>query len=160
MKCNSAKRNDWTFPESGVTLRQSEGNPATAMKMKDTPEAKGDLLSFKEMCEKFDVTPRTLRYYEYIELLEPEKEGRTRWYSPREVARMTLIIRGRRWGFSLEECRQFLLIYDEEGTEAQNKVWVEMADRQLGVLDEQIRELQTAREELQDMRDQVARAMK
>lgn len=160
MKYNSAKRNDWTFPESGVTLRQSEDNPATAMKMKDTPEAKGDLLSFKEMCEKFDVTPRTLRYYEYIELLEPEKEGRTRWYSPREVARMTLIIRGRRWGFSLEECRQFLLIYDEEGTEAQNKVWVEMADRQFGVLDEQIRELRTAREELQDMRDQVARAMK
>ncbi len=160
MKYNSAKRNGWTFPESGVTLRQSEDNPATAMKMKDTPEAKGDLLSFKEMCEKFDVTPRTLRYYEYIELLEPEKEGRTRWYSPREVARMTLIIRGRRWGFSLEECRQFLLIYDEEGTEAQNKVWVEMADRQLGVLDEQIRELRTAREELQGMRDQVARAMK
>ena len=47
-------------------------------------------LSFKEMCEKFDVTPRTLRYYEYIELLSPEKDGRARFYGPREVARMTL----------------------------------------------------------------------
>ena len=40
-------------------------------------------LSFKEMCAKFDVTPRTLRYYEYIELLTPEKEGRARFYGPR-----------------------------------------------------------------------------
>ena len=43
-------------------------------------------LSFKEMCAKFEVTPRTLRYYEYIELLKPEKEGRNRFYGPREVA--------------------------------------------------------------------------
>ena len=60
-------------------------------------------LSFKEMCARFDVTPRTLRYYEYIELLQPEKDGRARFYGPREVARMTLILRGRRFGFSLEE---------------------------------------------------------
>ena len=58
-------------------------------------------LSFKEMCARFDVTPRTLRYYEYIELLAPEKEGRARFYGPREVARMKLILRGRRFGFSL-----------------------------------------------------------
>ena len=56
-------------------------------------------LTFKEMCAKFDVTPRTLRYYEYIELLQPEREGRSRFYSAREIARMTLIMRGRRWGF-------------------------------------------------------------
>ncbi|MZR11805.1 MerR family DNA-binding protein [Maritimibacter sp. DP07] len=129
------------------------------MTMKDTTGAKPELLSFKEMCEKFDVTPRTLRYYEYIELLEPEKEGRTRWYTPREVARMTLIMRGRRWGFSLEECRQFLLIYDEQGTDAQNRVWVEMADRQLGVLEKQIEELKEAREELAAMREQVAQSI-
>ena len=53
-------------------------------------------LTFKEMCAKFEVTPRTLRYYEYIELLSPRKEGRSRFYGPREVARMTLILRGRR----------------------------------------------------------------
>ena len=69
-------------------------------------------LSFKEMCARFDVTPRTLRYYEYIELLAPEKEGRSRFYGPREIARMTLILRGRKWGFSLEEIRQWLLIYE------------------------------------------------
>lgn len=128
--------------------------------MKDTMnDVKSDRLSFKEMCDKFDVTPRTLRYYEYIELLEPEKEGRTRWYTSREVARMTLIMRGRRFGFSLEDCRQFLLIYDEEGSEAQNQTWVRNATEQLSVLDKQIAELQEARDELKDLRDQVARTI-
>ena len=75
-------------------------------------------LSFKDMCAHFDVTPRTLRYYEYIELLQPQRIGRARFYSPREVARMTLIMRGRRFGFSLEELRQWLQIYDREGSTA------------------------------------------
>ena len=64
-----------------------------------------DRLTFKEMCAKFDVTPRTLRYYEYIELLHPERDGRSRIYGAREIARMKLILRGRKWGFALEEIR-------------------------------------------------------
>lgn len=59
-------------------------------------------LSFKEMCSRFEVTPRTLRYYEAIELLFPEREGSARFYSARDIARMTLILRGRRFGFALE----------------------------------------------------------
>lgn len=131
------------------------------MTMKDTmSEEKIDRLSFKEMCAKFDVTPRTLRYYEYIELLEPEKEGRTRWYTPREVARMTLIMRGRRFGFSLEDLRQWLMIYDEQGSEAQNRAWVENATGQLAVLDKQIADLQDARADLEKLRDDVAASLK
>jgi DNA-binding transcriptional MerR regulator len=117
-------------------------------------------LSFKEMCAKFDVTPRTLRYYEYIELLAPERDGRTRWYGPREVARMKLVLRGRRFGFSLEEVRQWLLIYDAEGTEAQMRAWVEMADRQLVTLARQIEDMTAAREDLQKLRDDTAKALK
>ena len=74
-------------------------------------------LTFKEMCAKFDVTPRTLRYYEYIELLQPDREGRARFYGPRERARMKLILRGRKFGFQLEDIRQWLLIYEKEGNE-------------------------------------------
>ncbi len=116
-------------------------------------------LSFKEMCAKFDVTPRTLRYYEYIELLAPEKDGRARFYTPREVARMTLIMRGRRFGFSLEEVRQWLLIYDEQGTEAQMRAWVEMADGQLKKIDTQIAELTDSRDDLAALRDDVAKTL-
>ena len=86
-------------------------------------------LTFKEMCAKFDVTPRTLRYYEYIELLTPDREGRARFYTPRERARMELIMRGRSFGFALEDIRQWLLIYENEGTEAQMRAWIEMANR-------------------------------
>ncbi|MBZ4022747.1 MerR family transcriptional regulator [Rhodobacter sp. TJ_12] len=118
-----------------------------------------DVLSFKEMCARFDVTPRTLRYYEYIELLSPQKEGRARFYGPREVARMTLILRGRRFGFSLEELRQWLLIYDHQGTEAQNRAWIELADRQLGVLTTQLEDLQAAIADLRQLRDDVAETL-
>lgn len=110
-------------------------------------------LSFKEMCAKFDVTPRTLRHYEYIELLQPEKEGRARFYGPREVARMTLILRGRRFGFSLEEIRQWLLIYRQKGTRTQLEAWLQLADRQLGALEQQIEDLQAARADLQALRE-------
>ncbi|WP_296418746.1 MerR family transcriptional regulator [Pseudooctadecabacter sp.] len=113
-------------------------------------------LSFKEMCAKFDVTPRTLRYYEYIELLSPEREGRSRFYGPKELARMTLILRGRKFGFPLEEIRQWLLIYENEGTEAQMKTWVDYATRQLGELEEQRRQLDETMDELRRLRDDTA----
>jgi DNA-binding transcriptional MerR regulator len=118
-----------------------------------------DRLSFKEMCAAFDVTPRTLRYYEYIELLSPERDGRARFYTPRDVARMTLIMRGRRFGFSLEQVRQWLLIRDEQGTEAQMRTLVDAADAQLAKLDDQIASLQEARADLAELRAKTAKAL-
>tara|TARA_B100000989_G_C19253914_1_gene349250 strand:+ start:97 stop:486 length:390 start_codon:yes stop_codon:yes gene_type:complete len=112
-------------------------------------------LSFKEMCAKFEVTPRTLRYYEYIELLQPTREGRSRFYGPRECARMTLILRGRRFGFQLEEMRQWLSIYEKEGTTPQMRAWIDMADRQLIELEDQKKHLESAMLELQTLRDQT-----
>ena len=110
-------------------------------------------VSFKEMCARFDVTPRTLRYYEYIELLHPERDGRSRWYGPREVARMTLILRGRKFGFQLEDIRQWLLIYENEGTDAQMRAWIKLADCQLDELAEQRKQLDAAIDELRGLRD-------
>ncbi len=116
-------------------------------------------LSFKEMCDRFGVTPRTLRYYEYIELLQPEREGRTRWYGAREVARMTLILRGRRFGFSLEEIRQWLLIYQTRGTAAQMQAMVALADRQLAVLEAQKAQTEAAIRDLKALRAEAAQAV-
>jgi len=109
-------------------------------------------LSFKEMCARFDVTPRTLRYYEYIELLSPVKEGRARFYGPREIARMTLVLRGRRFGFSLEEIRQWLMIYQQKGTKPQLEAWIAMADRQLKALADQRAELDVTISDLEALR--------
>ena len=110
-------------------------------------------LTFKEMCAKFDVTPRTLRYYEYIELLSPEKEGRSRFYGAREAARMTLILRGRKFGFSLEEIRQWLLMYRQKGTRPQLENFLGLADRQLDELLRQRAELDTTINELRSLRE-------
>jgi len=85
-------------------------------------------LTFKEMCAKYDVTPRTLRYYEYI-------------------------LRGRRFGFPLEVIRQWLQIYENEGTKAQMEVWVEHADSQLVDLQEQRDQLDETMAELKRLRD-------
>ena len=117
-------------------------------------------LTFKEMCAKFDVTPRTLRYYEYIELISPHREGRSRFYGAREIARMTLILRGRRFGFSLEDIRQWLLIYEKEGTDAQMRRWVEMANGQLAELAEQKTQLEQTIAELESLRDDTLASLR
>jgi len=117
-------------------------------------------LSLKQMCAKFDVTPRTLRYYEYIELLQPERDGRARLYGPREMARMTLILRGRKFGFSLEEIRQWLMIYEKHGTTAQMRSWIALADKQLRELADQREQIEEAMEELQKLRDDTAASLK
>ena len=113
-------------------------------------------LTFKDMCAHFDVTPRTLRYYEYIELLQPQRVGRARFYSPREVARMTLIMRGRRFGFSLEELRQWLQIYDKEGSTAQMQAWIPIAQEKLAILKQQQEELKGAITDLSTMIDKIS----
>lgn len=116
-------------------------------------------LTFKEMCAKFDVTPRTLRYYEYIELLSPDREGRSRFYGHRECVRMELVLRGRSFGFALEDIRQWLLIYENEGTTAQMRAWVEMANGQLEELAEKKRQLDSALIELTRLRDETLLAL-
>jgi DNA-binding transcriptional MerR regulator len=117
-------------------------------------------LSFKEMCARFEVTPRTLRHYEYIELLAPEREGRARFYGPREIARMTLILRGRRWGFSLEQIRQWLELYDADPEgQTQMSAWIGLADAQLAELTGRRADLDAAIAELRAIRDDVAAQM-
>lgn len=73
---------------------------------------------------------------------------------PRELARMKLILRGRRFGFSLEEIRQWLNIYDKHGTRAQLDEWVQHADRQLIELKNQRENLDATIDELKKLRDE------
>ena len=115
-----------------------------------------ETMTIREMCDAFQVTPRTLRFYEAKELLFPIREGQKRLFTKRDRARLKLILRGKRFGFSLEEIRQWLEIYEKQGTEAQMQAWVDMADRQLEVLAEQQAQLARAISELKETRDKVA----
>ena len=68
--------------------------------------------TIREMCDQFDVTPRTLRFYESKELLFPKRKGQKRLFTKKCRGRLKLILRGKRFGFSLEDIRQLLEMYD------------------------------------------------
>ena len=69
-------------------------------------------VTISKMCKNFGVTPRTLRFYESKELLFPVRLGQKRLFTRRDQARLKLILQGKRFGFSLEEIRQLLNLYD------------------------------------------------
>ncbi|MCA0042865.1 MerR family transcriptional regulator [Celeribacter litoreus] len=71
-------------------------------------------MTIREMCDTFEVTPRTLRFYEAKELLNPQRQGQKRLFTRRDRARLTLILKGKRYGFALEEIRQVLNLYTEK----------------------------------------------
>ena len=68
--------------------------------------------TIREMCDQFDLTPRTLRFYESKELLFPKRQGQKRLFTKKCRGRLKLILRGKRFGFSLEDIRQLLEMYD------------------------------------------------
>jgi len=112
-----------------------------------------DTLTIREMCDAFDVTPRTLRFYEAKELLFPQRIGQKRLFTKRDRARLKLILRGKRFGFSLEEIRQLLdLYYKGDGQLSQLEQSYEMACKRLDDLERQRRELDTT---ITDLRDQL-----
>src|SRR5690606_42065614 len=89
-----------------------------------------DLMTIREMCDAFDVTPRTLRFYEAKELLFPIRDGQKRLFTRRDRGRLKLILRGKRFGFSLEDIRQLLDLYDlDDQKNMQLTRTLEMAER-------------------------------
>ena len=112
---------------------------------------KTDTLNIREMCDAFDVTPRTLRFYEAKELLFPIREGQKRLFTKRDRARLKLILRGKRFGFSLEEIRQLLDLYHmDDGQEAQLSKTYELAEQHLAAMEAQKAELEEAIGELKE----------
>ena len=69
------------------------------------------------LAREFDVTTRTIRFYEDKGLLSPGRQGQRRIYAPRDQVRLRLIMRGKRLGFSLDEIRQMIDLYDIDPTE-------------------------------------------
>lgn len=119
----------------------------------DTPT---DVMTIRAMCEAYDVTPRTLRFYEAKELLTPIRVGTKRLFTRRDRARLVLIQRGKRFGFSLEDIRQTLDLYDRDsGNSAQNRRACEIARERLRVMETQRAELEVA---IADLKTELAKA--
>jgi len=107
-----------------------------------------ETMTIREMCDKYEVTPRTLRFYEAKELLAPIRQGQKRLFTRRDRARLTLILRGKRFGFSLEEIRQLLDLYNPDDNRAQLERGGEMGRRHLEEMERQRAELDRAIDEL------------
>jgi DNA-binding transcriptional MerR regulator len=114
-----------------------------------TADDQKDLMTIREMCDTYDVTPRTLRFYEAKELLSPLRDGTRRLFTRRDRARLKLILRGKRFGFSLEDIRQTLDLYGPDGSDAaQRKHAYELAAQRLSAMQAQRAELDVAIAEL------------
>jgi DNA-binding transcriptional MerR regulator len=108
-----------------------------------------DVMTIREMCDAFGVTPRTLRFYESKELLFPQRRGQKRLFTRRDRARLKLILRGKRFGFSLEDIRQLLDLYylgDQQRTQIARTL--ALARDRLEEMRRQHQELETAIAEL------------
>ena len=111
-------------------------------------------MTIRQMCDAFEVTPRTLRFYEARELLFPQRSGQHRLYTRTDRARLKLILRGKRFGFSLEQIRQLLELYDPAGRKiTQTEATLATARARLADMERQHQELGTA---LTELRDQIA----
>ena len=114
-----------------------------------TTHLPSDAMTIREMCEAYDLTPRTLRFYEAKELLNPIRIGTRRLFTRRDRARLVLILRGKRFGFSLEDIRQTLDLYDRDnGLTAQRQKAYELALKRLDEMEAQRAELEVAIAEL------------
>ncbi len=111
----------------------------------------GETLTIRQMCDAFQVTPRTLRFYESKELLFPIREGQKRLFTRRDRARLKLILRGKRFGFTLEEIRQLLDLYDMgDQQHTQLSRAYEIAQRHLAEMESRRADLDAAITELKD----------
>jgi DNA-binding transcriptional MerR regulator len=125
--------------------------------MTEAPELTGPLQTIGETCAAFGVTPRTLRFYEAKELIFPIRRGQKRLYTRRCRARLMLILQGKRFGFSLEEIRQLLALYEIDDGQATQLVAIHALglDR-LEVMKAQRAELDTAIADLEHQLDWIA----
>ncbi|APE42742.1 MerR family transcriptional regulator [Sulfitobacter alexandrii] len=110
-----------------------------------------DTMTIRQMCDAFEVTPRTLRFYEAKELLFPIRQGQKRLFTKRDRARLKLILRGKRFGFSLEEIRQLLDLY-HMGDQQQTQIarTYDIARARLADMEAQRDELNEAIDDLKD----------
>ncbi|WP_102261366.1 MerR family transcriptional regulator [Mesobacillus jeotgali] len=109
------------------------------------------MYSISDLAEEFGVTTRTIRYYEELGLLKPSRtEGGRRIYSGSDLARLKLVLRGKRFGFSLEEIKEMVLLFDEDRTgEKQLKRTIEYGEEKLVEVNERIAELVEIKEEIE-----------
>ena len=115
-----------------------------------------EIYTIGQLCADFGVTPRALRFYESKGLLGPIREGQKRLFTNRDIARLKLILRGKRFGFSLGEIKDLLDLYDlGDGQVTQLSATLEAAQRHHEELIAQRDEMNSAISDLEDQMAQI-----
>lgn len=111
------------------------------------------LRTITDIAKEFDVTTRTIRYYEELGLLSPQRtDAKKRVYTNSDYAKLKLIFRGKRYGFSLDEIKEMVLLFDKDRTgKKQLERTVAYGKLKMAEIDEKMRELQEIRDELETM---------
>lgn len=111
-----------------------------------------DTLSIGELSKAYDITARSIRFYEEQGLLSPERKGQVRIYHLKDKVRLKLILRGKRLGFSLNEIRNLFELYDTNpNSAAQLKTMLNMTVEKRDVLTQQLNDIQMLMNELDDV---------
>jgi DNA-binding transcriptional MerR regulator len=114
---------------------------------------KAELFAIADLAKEFGISTRAIRFYEAKGLLQPERVGGTRVFRRRDRARLILILRGKRLGFSLRDISEYLSLYDADNTRtAQHTLLVEKVDERLNSLRSQLEDLKTTIAELSEIR--------
>jgi len=113
------------------------------------------LYTVNQLAEELGITPRALRFYEVKGLLAPNRVGNNRVYTKRDRARLKLILRGKRLGFSLAEIREYLDLYNVDGGVEQQKTLLKRVRKRLKDLAQQREDLEATVTELKEIEDQV-----
>lgn len=111
-----------------------------------------DLFAIADLSQEFGISTRAIRFYEAKGLLNPERVGGTRVFRRRDRARLILILRGKRLGFSLRDISDYLSLYDAQSQTAQTKLLVAKVDERLDLLERQKADLETTIGELREIK--------
>ena len=136
----------------GSADRQAAATEAAHQVLADhfSDDKNSELFGVTELCNAFDVTPRTLRFYEDEKLIAPGRRGQTRLYSSRDRARIILILRGRRLGFSLAEIRELFDMYDtDRSSKTQLNSMIQLIEAKRHSLRQQLEDIQMVMAELE-----------
>ena len=115
-----------------------------------TPD-KRDLFAIADLAKEFGISTRAIRFYEAKGLLSPERVGATRVFRRRDRARLILILRGKRLGFSLRDISDYLSLYDANRSQ-QVHLLTAKVDERLALLEAQLQDLQTTIAELREIK--------
>jgi DNA-binding transcriptional MerR regulator len=119
-----------------------------------------ETFKISDLAKEFDITTRSIRFYEDVGLIQPERKGSMRIYQRRDKVRLKLILRGKRLGFSLAEIKELFALYDTHQGETQLIKMLNIIDEKEAVLKRQLEDIRVVLDELAAARERCEEALK